>query len=141
MRLLVRLTCASIVFSSPTYGQSDLEELCRAWQETISQSRSVCAFAKANVDAYRRDHGQDFRKAKTPQQAGQIINETNAHIAELQQPCTGADANERRAHTNVFVAGQGAYMEALQQAKNADGPRRAEIAQAWLRKVRCLPAR
>jgi hypothetical protein len=85
MRLLFGLTCASIVFSSTAFAQTDLDQLRQALKNAEDESRSVCASQNQQVGAYRHDHGNDFRRATSPQEAEQIINDMSSTYSSLRQ--------------------------------------------------------
>ena len=124
MRLLFELTCASIVFCSTAFAQTDLDQLRQAYKEAENESTTVCASAKQQVDSYRRDHGDDSRKATTPQQAGQMINDINAYIAELQKSCANTKPKATEAFRNL-IAGYAALSQERQRAKSGDSIRSA----------------
>jgi hypothetical protein len=117
MRLLFGLACASIIFSGTAFAQTaELDQLRQASKDAYDESRHVCASANEQVDAYRRDHRDNFRSARTPQEAGQIINDMNAHIAELKKPCMEADAKANQAGRNLLV-GTGAFLSAMSEKR------------------------
>ena len=139
MRLLFGLTCASIVFFSAAFAQTDLDQLCQARKDAENDSRDVCASANQQADAFRHDHAYDFRRARTPQEAGQIIGDINAQIAELRKPCADANAKVREAGANLLA--QLKVDRSARQQAEGQGLKLQEDDIAWLRKELCLPAR